>query len=1352
MSDYSFDLAKCVVFDLECYPNHWCVGFHGYDRCGEPTTRIVETKAELVRMLNWFAKKGRTLAGYNSERFDVPLIRGILAGIDPYAPAQAIIRDDRTPAALAKLPEFPCDHIDISARLRRGLAFPGLKTVAANLGRPTLRELPFPPGAILTDEQWEAVKRYNEIDLGHTWALLERLAPELQALAALSQEQAQDLRSVSTPQVVERVFRAAYKKQHGREPARIDPPHTLRYKPVPGVQRPRTAGAGDWFDRITEPIPMVPRGEGSVPSVPAAKFTIGKVLLSVGAGGLHTVDSPGVYYATKRHRLLSVDVASFYPSLIAQKGITPAGYGDTGKDTYNRLLEERLRIKRAAKVEVDPEHQAALNVQADGLKLVLNSFIGKTGDPYSTLYDPAAFLAVTLAGQLMLIDLIERLTAAKVQVISANTDGLFLSVSRKHRGWRAILKEWQADTGMKLDIEGLKRLAILASNQYATRDARDRVKRKGGELRGALDWSHTPNHLVVNDAIVQALLFDVPPEVTIFGCNDPVRFCSVTKRSGDASAMVLVDGDTAAELPRVTRWYRARDSSKSIEIRFAAGRHTTPSGAQAVAICQDIPADFPDDIDWAWYLGQARRKIQRVPGYRHRSRRRLLGHTAAGEVLAAGLLPVPKKGKVQPAGSDVKHPTLLWDWSSYPTVGAYTGPMVSTLVIDVDDAEKFHKFVEKGHNPLFANRWATLDGSLVSAHGDATAEGVRTGQARGKLIFTFDGGPDHPLSRARSRWLKTRGVEVFYGNGLPSILGQYGDNGDQYILDGVIGKAPEWLVTALSPKERVHKPRAATSTPEEKQAALEGLPATLAELEPELGRLSVGWRRKDAADGGEIWVGRCPFPHDSGRSEDGDLDAGYHDDGPYVRCLHGSCSRIQETNRMLKERHAKEHPAQPPDPPGPSREHRGDDDDDSEPVGAIPWPEPPSAAAFYGLLGEIIKRIEPHTESDPLALLSHALVMFGNLIGRNAYVQVESTRHYLNEFCVNVGRSALGRKGTAADWAQEVFTRVDGVWATDRIQAGLSSGEGLITAVRDPLESRSPIREKGKVVDWQMIVTDAGITDKRLLILETEFGGVLRAFEREGNKLSALIRLAWDKGLLKSLTKTPHKATDAHVSILGHITIDELRSLLSRIDIVNGFANRFLWFAVRRQRSLPFGGSVPELAMLADSLNIVVEHARNVGRIGWTDEARELWRGMYDDLAGSVPPGPLGEVMSRCHPHVLRLASIYALADGRAAIGAVHLIAARALWDASARCARYIFGDTLGDPNAEKILHALKEVAPRGLTRTEIREGVFQRNLPAPKIRAALALLIERRLVREVKDTATGGRPAHRYFHAAVTP
>lgn len=74
---------------------------------------------------------------------------------------------------------------------------------------------------MLTDERWDEVRQYNAVDLAHTWALLQRLAPELQALAALSQEQGQDLRSVWTPQVVERVFLKAYRDSHDHDPIKV---------------------------------------------------------------------------------------------------------------------------------------------------------------------------------------------------------------------------------------------------------------------------------------------------------------------------------------------------------------------------------------------------------------------------------------------------------------------------------------------------------------------------------------------------------------------------------------------------------------------------------------------------------------------------------------------------------------------------------------------------------------------------------------------------------------------------------------------------------------------------------------------------------------------------------------------------------------------------------------------------------------------------------------------------------------------------------------------------------------------------------------------------------------------------
>ena len=75
------------------------------------------------------------------------------------------------------------------------------------------------------------------------------------------------------------------------------------------------------------------------------------------------------------------------------------------------------------------------------------------------------------------------------------------------------------------------------------------------------------------------------------------------------------------------------------------------------------------------------------------------------------------------------------------------------------------------------------------------------------------------------------------------------------------------------------------------------------------------------------------------------------------------------------------------------------------PLAAEDWPAPPRAAAFTGLAGEIVSAIEPHTESDPLAILAQLLVCFGSVIGRGAHYAVEATEHHGNEFALLVGRA-----------------------------------------------------------------------------------------------------------------------------------------------------------------------------------------------------------------------------------------------------------------------------------------------------------------------------------------------------------
>jgi hypothetical protein len=289
-------------------------------------------------------------------------------------------------------------------------------------------------------------------------------------------------------------------------------------------------------------------------------------------------------------------------------------------------------------------------------------------------------------------------------------------------------------------------------------------------------------------------------------------------------------------------------------------------------------------------------------------------------------------------------------------------------------------------------------------------------------------------------------------------------------------------------------------------------------------------------------------------------------------------------------------------------QRESDDEDDDQPISSRPWPAPPYTLAYYGLAGEIALAVEPHTEADPIAILVQLLVAFGCAVGRGAYAIVGATRHFCNECVVIVGASSVSRKGTSWDEAQRFIVAADPTFSP-RILGGMSSGEGLIFAVRDPVHGKEPIKEGKNITGYRDVIIDHGEEDKRLLAHESEFGRQLKVLGREHNILSPVIRQAFDGKDLRNLTKAAYHATGAHISIAAHITSFELKSLLSQVDAVNGVANRFLWVAAKRTKLLTFGGNLDpeEFDCLCRRLAAALEFAKKVGHVHWTQEAMRVW-------------------------------------------------------------------------------------------------------------------------------------------------
>jgi len=395
---------------------------------------------------------------------------------------------------------------------------------------------------------------------------------------------------------------------------------------------------------------------------------------------------------------------------------------------------------------------------------------------------------------------------------------------------------------------------------------------------------------------------------------------------------------------------------------------------------------------------------------------------------------------------------------------------------------------------------------------------------------------------------------------------------------------------------------------------------------------------------------------------------------------------------------------------------------------APPWPEL-DPAALTGLAGRIVETIAPQSEADPVAILLHTLTAAGNLIGSGPHARVEADAHPGRLNAVLVGKSSKGRKGTAWSTPRAMLRDVDPYWTP---ASGLSSGEGLIYHVRDKIVREAPEGGEPEVLD-------EGVTDKRLLVMETEFATVLSRMGRDGNTLSAVMRDAWDHGDLRTLTKnSPLKATDAHISIIGHITHEELARLFTDVSMANGFGNRILWACVRRAQLLPDGGGLDpaRVAPITEDLRHVVEAAGRIGLISRDPEAAAAWRALYANLSRERD-GLVGALLARAEAQALRLSVLYAVLDQSPEIRLPHLQAALAVWRYSEASVLHLFGGMLGHPIADAILDALRRAGR--LTRTEIN-GLFGRHKAAEQIEQALLMLKRSALAKDGKRQ-TGGRP-----------
>jgi hypothetical protein len=413
-----------------------------------------------------------------------------------------------------------------------------------------------------------------------------------------------------------------------------------------------------------------------------------------------------------------------------------------------------------------------------------------------------------------------------------------------------------------------------------------------------------------------------------------------------------------------------------------------------------------------------------------------------------------------------------------------------------------------------------------------------------------------------------------------------------------------------------------------------------------------------------------------------------------------------------------------------------------------PFPPPMRPEAFHGVLGQIAKIMTGHCESSPEVLLLHGIVIIGNIFGRSAYTYGGGPQLFPNEFAVFVGDTARARKGTARSMWEHLMALANPDWLEGCLCTQIQTGEGVVYQIRDERRGLPPGKRK-KNEPPQEVVIDQGVSDKRLLVVEEEFSHTLKMAQRSGNTLSETLRLAWDspRSLKTSNKNSAIKATDPHVSLIGHTTRAELLATLKTVELSNGMANRVLWCAASRTGDMPGVEflSWRHYPLLVDQLKEIFRQ-----RFANTDEpvsfskaaeAKSYWDQLYRKLNSEKRDTTVDSVLARDTSHILKLALIFAVADQVQKLQTDHLLAASAVVDFCQASTCWIFGQATTNKLANNILWALRQ-SPGGLTKSEIQKNVCFGKTPKTQLDRALSELIKNQLAQmTLEEAKSGARP-----------
>lgn len=338
------------------------------------------------------------------------------------------------------------------------------------------------------------------------------------------------------------------------------------------------------------------------------KMDIANVPHVLAYGGIHGAINNFEYQG----EMWEIDAASYYPTLMIEYNYVTRSIDDFSK--YKDIYKRRLEYKKTNKA------------LSNALKLVLNSAYGATKDKNNNMYDPKIANAVCITGQLLLVDLIEKIEDY-CTLVQSNTDGILIIPHDKERIQEEIDK-WSKRTRIILETNIISGIWQKDVNNYIVRFDNGKLKTKGAyvsQYPPVGDFSRGNNVLrntsrICDLAVVDYFVKGVPVEETILNHKEIRDFQIITKTGATFTDTVWAHKDGEKIVNNVNRVYATKHRGYGSVYKRKIDEHGNVYSRSLIA---NLPANCYVDneatmkmeyIDVDYYIRVAHKRIRDFKG------------------------------------------------------------------------------------------------------------------------------------------------------------------------------------------------------------------------------------------------------------------------------------------------------------------------------------------------------------------------------------------------------------------------------------------------------------------------------------------------------------------------------------------------------------------------------------------------------------------------------------------------------------------------------------------------------------------------------------------------------------------